>query len=179
MSVSFSSYDPFKVCKCQTKRGWKLKNRILSKGHFFLLSRAKFLSLSSLMEALKNERLGGRGKQWELSNFLHMTSSYTGHVIFYQKNDADWFVLAVWGYLFIPHFFKTLSESWAGSEDFGAFEIFHFLGRFASNSVEELWGTLERVQSWQRWEAPVFSGRPSVLIMIRMKWRKAFAAHFN
>ena len=85
MSVSFASYDPFKVCKCRTKRGWKLKNRILSKGHFFLLSRTKSLSLSSLMEALKNERLGGRGKQWELSNFLHMTSSYTGHLIFYPK----------------------------------------------------------------------------------------------
>ena len=56
-----------------------------------------------------------------------------------KKPDAYWFVLAVWGYLFIPHIFKTLSESWAGSEDFGAFEIFHFLSRFASRSVEERW----------------------------------------
>ena len=56
-----------------------------------------------------------------------------------KKPDAYWFVLAVWGYLSIPHIFKTLSESWAGSEDFGAFEIFHFLSRFASRSVEERW----------------------------------------
>ena len=33
--------------------------------------------------------------------------------------------------------------------------------------------------SVERWEAQVFSGQASVLIMIRMKWRKAFAAHFN
>ena len=77
---------------------------------------------------------------------------------------------------FYPSYFQDIVRKLSRLRGFRCVWDFSFFGTFC---IEERWGTLERVQSWQRWEAPVFSGRPSVLIMIRMKWRKAFAAHFN
>ena len=156
------------------KKGLKIKKSDPFTRALFLTVVSQISSLSSLMENERFSEGGGNSKNCPIFCTWHP------HILdiwfFTQKNWCWLVVLAVWGYLFIPHIFKTLSESWAGSEDFGAFEIFHFFEPFC---IEERWGTLERVQSWQRWEAPVFSGRPSVLIMIRMKWRKAFAAHFN
>ena len=77
---------------------------------------------------------------------------------------------------FYPSYFQDTVRKLSRLRGFRCVWDFSFFEPFC---IEERWGTLERVQSWQRWEAPVFSGRPSVLIMIRMKWRKAFAAHFN